>query len=66
MEEQGGSGYGSAGLGNKARGGYDGSHRGSDFSFGYGDDAFNKCLQVGEVADAYGLSSEAVCDGAAD
>ena len=66
MEEQGGSGYGSAGLGDEACGGYDGAHGSSDFRFSYGDDAFYKGLEVGEVADAYGLGAEAVGDGAAD
>ncbi len=64
MEEQGGGGYGSAGLGDQARGGYDGAHGGADFGFGDGDDAFDKGLDVGEVANADGLGAQTVGDGA--
>ena len=64
MEEQGGRGDGAAGLGNETRGGDDGAHGGADFRFGHGDDAVNECLNVGEVALAYGLSAEAVGEGA--
>jgi len=65
VEEEGGGGYGSAGLGNQARGGYDGAHGGANFGFGDGDDAFDKGLDVGEVALAYALGAQSICDGAA-
>ena len=65
MEEQGGGGDGSAGLGDEAGGGDDGAHGGANLGFGDGDDAVDEGLDVGEVALADALGAQAVGDGAA-
>jgi len=66
VKEQRGCSHGSAGLGYQARSGDNGAHGGANLRFGYGDDAVNKSLDVGEVETSHALRAEAVGDGPAD